>query len=184
MCAPKDSKEKLEWASNSSNIGKTVEKARMTVGSNERIKFGKRAYRRILYITDLNTAYWNFGSMTDACQLCKALHYFGEKNSQPGSSLLYSKFSEYWASGQITSHFLLDSLCKQCRMPFNESQNSVRHPLPEEVCNSCSYVVPKILPVFQGNQWRALRIVFWWPRSGQRQSLYGVKTRYDKLQCS
>ena len=94
MCAPKDSTEKLEWASNSSKIGKTVEKARITVGSNERIKFGKRAYRRVPYITDLNTAYWKFGSMTYACHLCNALHYLGEKNSQPGSSLLYPKFSE------------------------------------------------------------------------------------------
>ena len=34
-------------------------------------------------------------------------------------------------------------------MPFNDWQVNDRNPLPEEICYSCSYVVPKILPVFE-----------------------------------
>ena len=124
-------------------IGKAVEKARLTVESNERIEFDKRTYRRVPYFTDLDTGYWNCGSMTYVCQLCSALHYLGEKNSRPGSSLLNPKFSECCASGQVTPRFLLDSVCEQCRMPFNYCQVNGRHLLPEEVCNSCSYVYRK-----------------------------------------
>ena len=45
MCSEKDSKEKTEWMNNSLKIKKAVEKARLTVGSNERIKFGKISRR-------------------------------------------------------------------------------------------------------------------------------------------
>ena len=79
MCAPKDSKEKLEWANNSSKIRKAVEKARLTVGSNERIKFDKPTYCRVPYFTDVDSGYWNCVSMTYACQLCSPLNYLGEK---------------------------------------------------------------------------------------------------------
>ena len=32
---------------------------------------------------------------------------------------------------------------------INDCQVNVRHPLPEEAYNSCSSVVPKLLPVFE-----------------------------------
>ena len=34
-------------------------------------------------------------------------------------------------------------------MTLDDCQVNDLHRLPEEVCNSCSYVVPKILPVFE-----------------------------------
>ena len=79
--------------------------------------------------------------------VCTALSW--RKNSQLGLSLLNPKFSECSAGVKVTLNFILNSVCEKCRMPFNDCQVNGRHPLPEEVCNSCSYVVPKILPVFE-----------------------------------
>ena len=55
MCAPVDSREKLEWLSSSSKIRKAVDKSRVTNGRNERIKFDKLTYRQTSYFTDLDT---------------------------------------------------------------------------------------------------------------------------------
>ena len=61
MCAPKDSTEKIEWLNISSKIKKAVEKARLSVGSYERIKFDKGTYRRVPYFTDVDSGFWNCG---------------------------------------------------------------------------------------------------------------------------
>ena len=34
-------------------------------------------------------------------------------------------------------------------MPLNDCQVNGCHPLPEEICNSCSYIGQKVLPVFE-----------------------------------
>ncbi len=44
-------------------------------------------------------------------QFCSAFHFFGEKNTLVGSTMSSSKFSNCCSNGQVTSHFMLDSLC-------------------------------------------------------------------------
>ena len=47
----------------------------------------------VQYFVEPESGYWNCGSMTYFCQLCPALHFLGERNKQPVSTLTNPKFS-------------------------------------------------------------------------------------------
>ena len=131
---------------NGGKLGGKLGKARKTDAS--WTKFQTKPIWKSSHIGVLNIPFYSKSGYRNF-QFCSALHFLGEKNIQTSSNLSNPKFSECCCSGQITPHFLLQSLCVVCSNSFSNNEGSDRPLNPGQSCSSCGLVVSKIIPTFQ-----------------------------------
>ena len=100
-----------------------AEKVGPTVGS-------KWTHPGVDYFLESESGYWNCGPMTNSCHSCAAMHFLGERNRQPVSTLTNPKFFDCCSTGNVTLDFLLSRIREQCHEPFKNEQghNSQSNP--------------------------------------------------------
>ena len=89
------------------------------------------SHRGVNYFAEPEIGYWNCGSVTYEYQLCSGLHFIGNRNRQPGSTLTNPKFSDRCSSCNVTPHFFIVPAIGQSHKHLKTKKGRTVSPIPE-----------------------------------------------------